>query len=430
MTGKIIHGDCLEVMAGMDASSVDLIYLDPPYNSGREYVGKAGRFDDRFKSAEAYVEFMEARFVEMKRILKDSGCIWCQCDDSAVHHLRVLMEKVWGAGWFRGQIVWKRSTGSNVADRKFPRVVDYLLHFGGKGYTHNPQYGPLDQEYIDKFYTHSDEGGRFLEETQAQTANGGDRTLYREHCPHTTGDDRTLHQPTSLANQTGEDRSRYNPDIPMHGPGGDDRSRHRLSDIEGADGATDRTRYREDSFHNPDGPPRGIPDEDLPNIDCADDWDDSMKIPGLKGYHFKWRGYSPPDKGWRGPPRTMQKMHDEGRLIYPTKPDGTPDYTKRIREKRYLKDSRGKPVMNLWDDIPGLTFNSLENTGWPTQKPLELLDRVIETSSNPGDLVFDPFCGSGTTAMSAKRLGRRWLTCDRESDAVEIARDRVEGIMI
>ena len=98
---------------------------------------------------------------------------------------------------------------------------------------------------------------------------------------------------------------------------------------------------------------------------------------------------------------------------------------------QYLDKMPGVPVSSVWADIPPITtqHNNKEKTGYPTQKPLALLKRIIEASSNKGDLVFDPFCGSGTTLVAAKMLGRGWAGCDTVSDAIRTAEGRLDKLL-
>jgi hypothetical protein len=142
---------------------------------------------------------------------------------------------------------------------------------------------------------------------------------------------------------------------------------------------------------------------------------------------YNWMGYPYPKKGWRYQLDTMQKLHDEGRLSYPTHNDGTPDYSKRVRLKRYLNEQEGTMVTNVWTDIHALTAAAKESTGYPTQKPLALLHRIIEASSKEGDLVLDPFCGCATTCVAAQQKNRRWIGIDIESNASSILIERLSG---
>ncbi len=120
----------------------------------------------------------------------------------------------------------------------------------------------------------------------------------------------------------------------------------------------------------------------------------------------------------------MQQAHDEGRLVY-TK-TGAPRY------KRYLDEMDGTPVNSVWTDIPPLNSQAQERLGYPTQKPVALLERILSASSNPGDVVLDPFCGCGTTVHAAQKLGRSWIGIDVTHLAVGLIEKRLreafEGI--
>jgi site-specific DNA-methyltransferase (adenine-specific) len=128
--------------------------------------------------------------------------------------------------------------------------------------------------------------------------------------------------------------------------------------------------------------------------------------------------YKPHKNGWSCEPEVMARYDRENRLHFPTKPGG------QLRLKMYLDESKGVKVQSLWEDIPPINSQAVERVGWPTQKPLALLDRVIRTSSNDGDLVLDAFCGCGTTVLSAERTGRRWIGIDIAQKGVEILEKR------
>ena len=155
-----------------------------------------------------------------------------------------------------------------------------------------------------------------------------------------------------------------------------------------------------------------------------------------------WRGVPPPEgRHWRTPtqgaysewiaanvipdwPDAYATVHDRldaldaaGLIHWPKTAGGLP------RLKRFLEASRGRAVTDLWDDIHFVS--GAERAGYPTQKPVALLERIIKASSNEGDIVFDPFCGSGTTLVAAKRLGRRWLGMDANQRAVELSTRRL-----
>ena len=118
----------------------------------------------------------------------------------------------------------------------------------------------------------------------------------------------------------------------------------------------------------------------------------------------------------------MEKLDSEGRIWYPD------SKSKRPQLKRYLDESKGELIDNLWADISPVNSQAEDKTGYRTQKPIALLERIINASSNPGDLVLDCFCGSGTTAVAAEKLGRRWITCDLGRFAVHTARKRLLGM--
>ena len=141
--------------------------------------------------------------------------------------------------------------------------------------------------------------------------------------------------------------------------------------------------------------------------------------PNLK---YEYKGFKPPKNGWAVSREIMEKWDAEGKLIFPRDKDG------RIRRKMYLDDWQGYPAQNLWDDISPVQPQAKERVDYPTQKPQALLERIIMTSSNEGDLVADFFCGSGTTAAVAEKLGRRWIVTDLGKFAVHTTRKRLIGV--
>jgi len=128
---------------------------------------------------------------------------------------------------------------------------------------------------------------------------------------------------------------------------------------------------------------------------------------------YEWMGFEPPAFGWRYSIETMTRLHEEGRIWYPT------DKTKRPRYKRYLDESKGRLADNLWADISPINSQGSEDSGYSTQKPEKLLQRIIAASSNQGDVVLDCFVGSGTTAAVAQKMGRRWIGVERGSKSME-----------
>ena len=230
--GTIWTADNLKIMRGMNSNTVDLIYLDPPFNSNKkwqrpldgklqaaietviendddlfqkwlEYVDKnkdaSNRVIIKFNDAweynaekeeqhqtiirerfpalhqiiegvgesyslkmKAYMIFMAVRLIEMKRILSKSGSIYLHCDDSAGHYLKILMDAVFGNEMFRAHISWKRQPAKSMVSKNYGRVSDHILYYATSTCFFDPQYLPLDEEYVEKKYTRKDEKGRYM----------------------------------------------------------------------------------------------------------------------------------------------------------------------------------------------------------------------------------------------------------------------------
>ncbi|MGR3491879.1 MAG: DNA methyltransferase [Shimia sp.] len=139
--------------------------------------------------------------------------------------------------------------------------------------------------------------------------------------------------------------------------------------------------------------------------------------PNLK---YDYKGYPHPKKGWAISREKMELWDKEGRLEFPKKPDG------RIQRRRFLDEVKGKPVQSLWDDIEMLSSQAQERLGYPTQKPVALLERIIQASSNEGDVVLDPFCGCGTTVHAAQKLNRKWVGIDVTHLAISLIETRLK----
>ncbi|PYJ80650.1 MAG: site-specific DNA-methyltransferase [Verrucomicrobia bacterium] len=346
-------------------ASVDLVYLDPPFNSNADYnvlfrepTGQVSQaqfhaFTDTWSWADAadtyhqfidncpnvaVVELMEAlhsflkhspmmaylammapRLVELHRVLKPSGSIYLHCDPTADHYLRMLLDGVFGARYFRNDIVWKRRVGSFSTvhtSRKFGDCYDDLLFYTkSETSVFNSQYSKEAkgyQEYLESRFNMTDENGR---------------------------------------------------------------------------------RYQLDNLGNP--APR-------PNL------------------MYEYKGYKPPANGWAISREKMEQWDKEGRLYFPK------DKTKRIRRKRFLDEVKGKPVQTIWDDIAEINSQAQERLGYPTQKPVALLERIISASSNPGDVVLDPFCGCGTTIHAAQKLDRQWIGIDITYLAINLIKRRLK----
>jgi len=136
---------------------------------------------------------------------------------------------------------------------------------------------------------------------------------------------------------------------------------------------------------------------------------------------YEYKGYKPPKNGWAISREKMQAWDEEGRLYFPNDPNG------RIQRKRFLDELKGKSVQNLWDDIEMISSQAKERLGYPTQKPLALLERIIQASSNEGDLILDAFCGCGTTVTAAEGLNRQWIGIDISPFAISLIKRRLQA---
>ena len=305
-------GDNLPIMRGMNSESVDLIYIDPPFNSNHDYAAPIGSeaagaaFKDTWSlsdidiawvdlieakhkalakvihaamrnSDKSYLIYMAVRLLEMHRLLKSTGSIYLHCNQFASHYLKLVMDAIFGRANFLNEIIWNYGTpsGGRAGGGKPVKVHDCLLVYArsyGK-HVYNRQYTPYSDRYINEWFRHVDENGRAY-----------------------------------------------------------------------------RTRSRKGEVH-----------------------------------------------------------------------------------RQYLDESKGMPLSTVWSDIMQLSsrrgwFPNAKNeeTGYPTQKPLALLDRIIKASSNEGDVVFDGFCGCATTLVSADRLDRQWVSIDISDVAVDLVKRRIE----
>lgn len=184
-------GDNLNIMRGMNSASVDLIYLDPPFNSNKNYSAPIGSeaagaaFKDTWtlndvdeawhgeiadrdptlyaiidaagyahgKGMKSYLIMMAVRVMEMRRILKETGSIYLHCDPTASHYLKVLMDAVFGARNFRAEITWRRNRAKGLAFKGYPRNADILLYYSmSDDFTWNRSFLPYDPDYVKKFY--------------------------------------------------------------------------------------------------------------------------------------------------------------------------------------------------------------------------------------------------------------------------------------
>lgn len=366
MTNRLYYGDNLDVLRRYIAdASVDLVYLDPPFNSNAGYnvlfkaagagadasieaFGDTWTWGDASRDAlldiqagtnialktmmdamhraigenpmMAYLAMMAVRLVELHRVLKPTGSLYLHCDPTASHYLKLVLDAVFGAENFRNEITWKRTT-THSDSKTWSRVSDTILFYTkSKSFVWNTPREAHSEEYRATKYRHDDGDGRGL--------------------------------------------------------------------------------YRLDNMTSPN--PR-------PNM------------------MYEWLGFPFPRMGWRYQKDTMQRLHDEGRIHYPTKPDGSYDTSKRPQLKRFLAEMEGGVMGTVWTDIPPLNSQAQERIGYPTQKPRALLERIIEASSNPGEVVLDPFCGCGTAVDAAQKLGRRWIGIDVTHLAIGMIEDRMRS---
>jgi len=374
---RLYFGDNLDILRDHIADeSVDLIYLDPPFNSNASYNvlfaeknGTRSRaqitaFEDTWhwgyeseyayqdvvtngpqKLADllqamrsfladndmmAYLVMMAQRMVELHRVLKSTGSIYLHCDPTASHFLKLIMDAVFGLANFRNEIVWKR-THAHSGGKRYGPVHDILLFYSkSERPVWNSQHTGYSATYVDRFFRYQDSDGR-----------------------------------------------RYRATI-LTGSG-------RRS------GASGR-------------PWRGID-------------------PTLINRHWAIPGYIRPLLGLDSDAdvqAALDALDAAGRILWPTKAGAMPSF------KQYLEDMEGVKLQDIWTDLPPLSSQAKERLGYPTQKPETLLERILEASSSEADLVLDPFCGCGTTIAVAERLKRRWIGIDITHLAISLMRHRLQ----
>jgi len=355
----LFYGDNLAILREHIADeSVDLIYLDPPFNSNASYnvlfrapdghqsQAQIEAFDDtwhwnppaerafdevlqsgnsdaaemlramrsflRENDMMAYLTMMAVRLIDLHRVLKPTGSLYLHCDPTASHYLKMLLDAVFGNKQFINEIIWLRANAHNFKTRFWPRQHDILLFYGmADGVVVNPQYEPYGPQQLARYK--ADSNGR----------------LY-------TSQDLTV----SLVR-----------------------------------------RWRQ----------------------------------------FDWRGVTPPPhRSWGASREQLEAWYEEGRILL--RKDGKP---RLDGLKVYLDETPGKQVGTVWDSIDRIKNTSGERLGYPTQKPLALLERIIAASSNEGDLVLDPFCGCGTTVHAAQKLNRRWIGIDITHLAIHLIKRRL-----
>lgn len=362
----LYYGDNLKVMRDrMQDESVDLSYIDPPFNSKRNYnqiYGKVGSKDraqaqafvdtwtwdaqamegyqeimggggGRFTAATiellrglyrvlgegslfAYLVSMTLRVAEIHRVLKPTGSFYLHCDPTASHYLKIILDSIFDVRNFRNEIIWKRSSAHSDTKqgdvKHMGRIHDVILFYTkSQQATRNELYQPYSDDYVNKMYRYVDEYGR---------------------------------------------------------------------------------RYRLDNLTGPGGAAKGNP---------------QYEFLGVTRY-------------WRYSKARMQELYEQGRVVQ-TKEGNVPAY------KRYLDEMPGVPLQDVWDDVQPISSTAAERLGYPTQKPLTLMERIIRTSSNPGDVVFDPYAGCGTTVAAAQKLGRKWIGIDITYQSISLVLWRLEN---
>ena len=358
----IFTQDNLYVLRGMKTCSIDLIYLDPPFNSKHDYAAPIGSkaagaaFKDTWtlsdideawageiaednegvykilemvrevmgKSSLSYLIYMTIRIIEMRRVLKDTGMLYLHCDPTMSHYLKCIMDAVFGKNGFKNEVVWKRATssqkGSQYAQKKFGSNHDIILVYckdAKKSLFYAPKQPLTDDERSGKF-PKVDENGR-----------------------------------------------KYNTATPI--------------------------------FRAPTMGAR-------PNL-C-----------------YTWRGITNPNpSGWRLKKSVLEAEYQNGNVEIIVKKDGT----RSAVRKKYEEDYSGENMGDLWSDINPVGKGD-EDLGYPTQKPLALLERIIQASTKKGDWVLDPFCGCATACSAAEKLGRNWIGIDISPKAYELLNQRLK----
>lgn len=321
---KIFWGDNLQVMSHLlkeFRGKVDLIYIDPPFDSKADYKktirlksktisSDSSNFEEKqytdIWSNDSYLQFMYERILLLKELLSDSGTIYVHCDYRKSHHIRLILDEVFSSDNLINEIIWKRRSGILAQSSRFGNGTDTILAYSKtKNYTFNPQYTKEGtEEYVEERFKYEDEDGR---------------------------------------------------------------------------------KYRLSPLLSPSYSPTLV---------------------------YDYQGYKSPAKGWSVSLETMKRFHEEGRLVFPE------DKNKRIQRKQYLEEWLGRPIQNLWDDIPPINPQAKERIDYPTQKPIKLLKRIIETSSKEGDLVLDVFGGCGSTAVASLDTKRRFISADINSGGI------------
>lgn len=351
----LYYGDNLDILKRyIKDESVDLVYLDPPFNSNQDYnvlfsekngsgaSAQIKAFDDTWgwdiSSAKtyqevverggnlslvmqafrtylgesdmmAYLSMMAPRLLELHRVLKSTGSLYLHCDPTSSHYLKMLLDSIFNPKFFGNEIIWQRTNAKGLATTRFARNHDVILRYTkSNNWVWNQSYTAHDPIYLEKFYRFKDSNGR---------------------------------------------------------------------------------RYRLDNLANPN--------KDRPNLT------------------YEFLGVT---RVWRWTKERMNEAYKKG-LIIQSKPGGVPAL------KRYLDEQEGNPVGDIWTDILPVQSQATERLGYPTQKPEALLERILKSSSNKGDVILDPFCGCGTTVNVAQKLDREWIGIDITHLAISLMKHRL-----
>jgi len=342
---RLIWGDKKYVLPSLlpeFAGKVDLIYIDPPFDTGADFsfiatipsspsgdeddvetflkepsMLEQKAYRDTWNSGlNSYLQWFNDSVVQLRELLSEEGSLYVHLDWHVVHYAKAVLDEVFGAQNFVNEIVWRRKGGSALGTmRRLSTATDSILLYGKTdAYKWRVRYEMPSDEYIEQNFSKIDATGRRFQ-----------ATVMRSPSPR-------------------------------------------------------------------------------PNL------------------MYDYKGYKMPPNGWSVPRKTMEELDRKGLLYFPE------DKSKQIYKKIYLDEYVGQPVNSLWDDIATLKGKNVEIVDYPTQKPEALLTRILNISSNEGDLVLDCFCGSGTTAAVAEKLNRRWIACDLGRFAMHTTRKRLLGI--
>lgn len=332
---KIFWGDNIQVMSHLlkeYRGKIKLIYIDPPFDSKAQYKksitlkGKNAENDSSFFedtqyndiwANDDYLQFMYERLILLRELLAEDGSIYVHCDWHKSHHLRLIMNEIFGENNFRNEIIWVRSTnpkGSQHESRTFSHFTDTILY-----YVKTPEAElnldivriPLTPEELEEKYNRKDEMGMYYDAPILRSNGMGER-------PHLV---------------------------------------------------------------------------------------------------YEYKGFTPGPAGWRMKKSSLEILDAQGNL-------GWSKTGKPFRKLRPESD-KGKPIGSFWNDISLINSQAEERVGYPTQKPLKLLERIILASSKPGDIIFDCFMGSGTTQVAALNLGRKFIGADINLGAIQTTTKRL-----